>query len=49
MSGFYVLAGVAMAASLGCLALKPPKPVVATGRTDQRGNYSYDTIKGGSE
>ncbi|MGA3114890.1 MAG: MFS transporter [Syntrophobacteraceae bacterium] len=31
VSGFYVLAGVAMAASLGCLALKPPKPVVATG------------------
>ena len=28
VSGFYVLAGVALAASLGCLALKPPKPVV---------------------
>jgi nitrate/nitrite transporter NarK len=31
VSGFYVLAGVALAASLGCLALKPPKPVVVTG------------------
>ena len=30
VSGFYVLAGVALAASLGCLALKPPKPVVVT-------------------
>jgi len=30
VSGFYVLAGVALAACLGCLALKPPKPVVAT-------------------
>ena len=28
VSGFYVLAGVALAASLGCLALKPPKPGV---------------------
>ncbi len=27
VSGFYVLAAVALAASLGCLALKPPKPV----------------------
>lgn len=30
VSGFYLLAGVALAASLGCLALKPPKPVVVT-------------------
>lgn len=28
VSGFYVLAGVSLAASLGCLALKPPRPVV---------------------
>jgi nitrate/nitrite transporter NarK len=28
VSGFYVLAGVALAASMGCLALKPPKPGV---------------------
>ncbi|MGA2935750.1 MAG: MFS transporter [Syntrophobacteraceae bacterium] len=27
VSGFYVLAGVALAAALGCLALKPPRPV----------------------
>ncbi|SPJ16162.1 conserved membrane hypothetical protein [Syntrophobacter sp. SbD2] len=26
VSGFYVLAGAALVASLGCLALKPPKP-----------------------
>jgi len=32
VSGFYVLAGMALAASLGCLALKPPKPVVVTGQ-----------------